>query len=283
MLLKIYLCKSVRNEPGKMSEKITSLQNPRIKQIVLLQQKSKERINQNLIVIEGYREIRWAIEAGFQASALYFCQDVLNPESRNVLDMLKPEIQTEVTRDVFAKIAYREGSDGLVLLAIPIKTSLETIQLSDNPLVVVLEAVEKPGNLGAILRMADAAKIDALLICDPLSDIYNPNVIRSSIGCVFTQQVVACSTDEAIVWLKARKIRSFAAALTAQRFYHQVDLTIPAAIVMGTEADGLTEKWLKAVDEGIIIPMLGKHDSLNVAMATAIITFEALRQRSFYL
>ena len=266
-----------------MPEKITSLQNPRIKQVVLLQQKSKERIKQNLIVVEGYREIRWAVEAGFSARSLFFCPELLNDESHEALDLFKADILTEVSRDVFAKIAYREGSDGLVLLATAIKSTLQDIILSDNPLVVVLEAVEKPGNLGAILRMADAAKVDAILICDHLTDIYNPNVIRSSIGCVFTKQVVTCTTEEAIVWLKTKGIRSFAAALTAKKMYHQVDLTVPSAIVMGTEADGLTEKWLNAVDEGIIIPMLGKHDSLNVAMATAIITFEALRQREFYL
>lgn len=283
MILNFIFVNPKENEQVDMSEKITSLQNPRIKQIVLLQQKSKERNKQNLIIIEGYREIRWALEAGFKAVSLYYCQEVLNDESREILDLIKPDLQTEVKHDVFAKIAYREGSDGLVLLAAPKKTTLDAIKLSGNPLIVILEAIEKPGNLGAILRMVDAAKVDALLICDPLTDIYNPNVIRSSIGCVFTQQVVACSTEEAIAWLKARKLRSFAAALTAQRFYHQVDLTVPAAIVMGSEADGLSEKWLNAVDEGIIIPMLGKHDSLNVAMATAIITFEALRQRSFYL
>jgi len=266
-----------------MPEKITSLQNPRIKQIVLLQQKSKERIRQNLIIVEGYREIRWAVEAGFTARSLFFCPELLNVDSREALGMFKTDILTEVSREVFNKIAYREGSDGLVLLASAIKTSLDDLILSDNPLVIVLEAVEKPGNLGAVLRMADAAKVDAILICDHLTDIYNPNVIRSSIGCVFTKQVVACSTEEAIAWLKVKGIRSFAAALTAKQFYHQVDLTIPAAIVMGTEAYGLTEKWLKSVDEGIIIPMLGKHDSLNIAMATAIITFEALRQRKFYL
>lgn len=266
-----------------MPEKITSLQNPRIKQIVLLQQKSKERIRQNLIIVEGYREIRWAVEAGFTARSLFFCPELLNDDSREALGMFKTDILTEVSREVFNKIAYREGSDGLVLLASATKTSLDDLILSDNPLIIVLEAIEKPGNLGAVLRMADAAKVDAILICDHLTDIYNPNVIRSSIGCVFTKQVVACSTEEAIAWLKVKGIRSFAAALTAKQFYHQVDLTIPAAIVMGTEAYGLTEKWLKSVDEGIIIPMLGKHDSLNIAMATAIITFEALRQRKFYL
>lgn len=265
-----------------MPEKITSLQNPRIKQVVLLQQKSKERIKFNLIVIEGCREIRWAIEAGFKAQSVFFCSELLNNESNAVRDMLSPDIQIEVSREVFGKIAYREGSDGLVLLATPIHYTLDELILSKNPLIIVLEAVEKPGNLGAILRMADAAKVDAILICDHLTDIYNPNVIRSSIGCVFSKQVVTCTTEEAIAWLKVKRIRSFAAALTAEQYYHQVDLTVPAAIVMGTEADGLTDKWLNSVDEGIIIPMLGKHDSLNVAMATAIITFEALRQRSFY-
>ena len=266
-----------------MPEKIISLQNPRIKQVVMLQQKSKERIKQNLIVIEGCREIRWAIEAGFKAKSVFYCQELLNRESSEVLALLDLDIQTEVSREVFGKIAYREGSDGLLLLSSAIKYRLDELILSENPLVIILESIEKPGNLGAILRMADAAKVDAILICDQLTDIYNPNIIRSSIGCVFTKQVVACTTEEAVAWLKIKKIRSFAAALTAKKYYHQVDLTVPAAIVMGTEADGLSDKWLNSVDEGIIIPMLGKHDSLNVAMATAIITFEALRQRSFYL
>lgn len=281
-MLKILSLSLERNE-NDMPEKITSLQNPRIKQVVMLQQKSKERIKQNLIVIEGCREIRWAIEAGFKAKSVFFCQELLNRESSDVLNLLDPDIKTEVSREVFGKIAYREGSDGLLLLSAPINYRLDELILSENPLIIVLESVEKPGNLGAILRMADAAKVDAILICDQLTDIYNPNVIRSSIGCAFTKQVVACTTEEAVAWLKTKKIKTFAAALTAQKYYHQVDLTIPAAIVMGTEADGLTDKWLNSVDEGIIIPMLGKHDSLNVAMATAIITFEALRQRSFYL
>ena len=226
-----------------MPEKITSLQNPRIKQIVLLQQKSKERNKQNLIVVEGYREIRWAVEAGFSARSLFFCSELLNDDSSDALNLFQKDILTEVSREVFGKIAYREGSDGLVLLATAIKSTLQDIILSENPLVIVLEAVEKPGNLGAILRMADAARVDAILICDHLTDIYNPNVIRSSIGCVFTKQVVTCTTEEAISWLKAKGIRSFAAALTAKQLYHQVDLTIPSAIVMGTEADELTEKW----------------------------------------
>jgi TrmH family RNA methyltransferase len=266
-----------------MAEKITSLQNPRIKQVVLLQQKSKERKKQNLIIIEGSREIRWAIEAELEPVSLFYCDELLNSDSRDLLSMVKHDLITEVNHEVFAKMAYREGSDGLILLASAIHKTLADIKLSESPLVIILEGVEKPGNLGAILRTADAARADAVIICDPLTDIYNPNVIRSSIGCVFTKQVVACSTEQALEWLKKNNIKSIAAALTAIENYHQVDLTAPCAIVMGTEADGLTKKWLESVDQSVIIPMLGKHDSLNVATATAIITFEALRQRNFYI
>jgi TrmH family RNA methyltransferase len=145
-----------------------------------------------------------------------------------------------------------------------------------------LEAVEKPGNLGAILRTADAASVDAVIICDPLTDIYNPNAIRSSIGCVFTNQIVSTSSDKAIEWLKNNNIRAYAAALTARKNYHETDLTGSTAIVMGTEANGLTQKWLNQTDVQIIIPMCGDIDSLNVSTSTAILIFEAMRQRNFY-
>ncbi len=266
-----------------MAEKITSLQNPRIKQVVLLQQKSKERKKQSLIIVEGSREIRWAVEAGIEPVSLFYCDELLNGDSREVLSLVKHDHLTEVSSEVFAKMAYREGSDGIILLASAIQKTLADIQLSKSPLMIILEAVEKPGNLGAILRTADAARVDAVIICDPLTDIYNPNVIRSSIGCVFTKQVVACSTEQALEWLKKKHIKTVAAALTATENYHKADLTVPCAIVMGTEADGLTKKWLDTVDQSVIIPMLGKHDSLNVATATAIIVFEALRQRNFYV
>ncbi|NWJ50039.1 MAG: RNA methyltransferase [Bacteroidetes bacterium] len=265
-----------------MAERITSLQNPRIKQVVLLQQKSKERKKLNLIIVEGSREIRWAIEADIEPVSLFYCGDLLNSESREVLSMIKNDQLIEVSNEVFSKIAYREGSDGLILMASAIHKTLADIKLSASPLVIILEGVEKPGNLGAILRTADASRADVVIVCDPLTDIYNPNVIRSSIGCVFTKQVVSCSTEQALEWLKKNHIKSIAAALTATENYHKIDMTVPCAIVMGTEADGLTKKWLDSVDQSVIIPMLGKHDSLNVATATAIIAFEALRQRDFY-
>ncbi|MBU8892042.1 MAG: RNA methyltransferase [Bacteroidales bacterium] len=262
-------------------ERITSTQNPKIKNIVRLQQKSSERKNQNLFVIEGLREISLAMQAGIKLKSVFICAGIIPYDE--VMASLSFDLQSfEISREVFEKLAYRGSTEGVIAIAEPKPYSLNDIVLQTNPLVVVLESVEKPGNLGAILRTADAAKVDAIIICDPLTDIYNPNVVRSSVGCVFTNQVIACSSDEAIKWLKEKNIKSYAAALTAKKFYHETDLTKPVAIVMGTEADGLTEKWLKNTDEQIIIPMSGKIDSLNVSTSTAIIVFEAMRQRNFY-
>jgi RNA methyltransferase, TrmH family len=259
-----------------MPEFITSLQNSRIKNIVKLQEKSSERKKQNLIVIEGLREINLAVNSGFKIDSLFHYKEINSSEH----SILSKQI-FEISKEVFDKIAYRENSDGLIALAIPEFLTLDEIQLSPNPFLIILEAVEKPGNLGAILRTADAAKADALIVCDPKTDIYNPNTIRSSVGCVFTQQVVTATTDEVLSWVKKNKIISYAAALTAKKFYHETDLASPCAIVMGTEATGLTDKWLNGADEQIKIPMRGKIDSLNVSTSTAIITFEAMRQRQF--
>jgi RNA methyltransferase, TrmH family len=169
---------------------------------------------------------------------------------------------------------------GVVALAKPKKISFETLKLSQNPLLLVLEKVEKPGNLGAILRTADAANVDAVIICDPQTDIYNPNVIRSGIGCVFTKQVVACSNKECIAFLKEKGISIFSTALTASKPYTEINFTVAAAIVMGTEATGLTQEWLENSTQNIIIPMLGEIDSMNVSVSAAIVVFEALRQRN---
>src|SRR5258706_6486660 len=158
---------------------------------------------------------------------------------------------------------------------------LSQIKLKKNPLILVLEAVEKPGNLGAILRTADAAGVDAVIICDPQTDFYNPNVIRSSVGCVFTNQLAAVSSDVAIAWLKKTQIITVCTSLQASRPYHQIDFTQPCAIVMGTEATGLSELWTKNSDANIIIPMQGKIDSMNVSNAAAVVVFEVLRQRGF--
>lgn len=257
-------------------ETITSAQNPRIKNVVKLQEKASERRAQDLVVIEGRREIGLAMDAGIEIRNLFVCNELL----KEPLEEAVPGIEiTEVSKEVFSKIAYREGSDGLIALARPKKLTLQEIKLSSNPLLIVLEAVEKPGNLGAILRTADAAHADAVIICDPKTDIWNPNVIRASIGTVFTNQVVTAGSDEVWAWLKKNRITPFAAALTAKKSYTHAPMDKPCAIVMGTEAEGLSEKWLQAAEQ-IKIPMLGKIDSLNVSTSCAIIVFEAVRQRS---
>jgi RNA methyltransferase, TrmH family len=264
-----------------MLEKITSVQNPRIKNLVALQ-RSRERRLLNRIIIEGYREINLAVAAGFPVKEIYSCRSLdLENHLKLLIEHLENSKVFEISEEVFEKLAYREASDGLIAVAEPRILKLTDLKLGPIPLIMVLEAVEKPGNLGAVLRTADAANVDAVIVCDPLSDIYNPNAIRSSIGCIFTKQVVSCSSSEAIEWLNKNNIPIYAAALTATDFYHETDLKGPAALVMGTEATGLSRLWLSRADYRIKIPMLGRIDSLNVATSAAILVFEAMRQRGF--
>jgi len=258
-------------------EKITSLQNPRIKSVVTLIEKARERNSSGLFVVEGAREVGLAQQAGYSLKTLFVCPEIFGatqipPEAEQVF---------EVSPSVFEKMVYRSSSEGLLAVVEQRDLSLKNLRLSANPFVVVLEAVEKPGNLGAILRTADAAKVDAVLVCDPACDVYNPNAVRSSIGCIFTVQVACCTSAEALEFLRKRKVKTLAAELQASQWYHETDMRQPSAIVMGTEADGLTDFWLKNADARIKIPMRGAIDSLNVSVSTAVITFEAMRQRSF--
>jgi len=258
---------------------ITSLQNQQIKNVVKLIEDARERRKQNLFVIEGVRELSLAISGGYELQNLFVCNEFLNRVGEELVK--KVNIPTvEISVECFQKMAYREKSDGIIAVSVPQTLTPDTVRLSANPFIIVLESVEKPGNLGAILRTADAARVDAVIVCDPKTDIFNPNTIRSSIGCVFTQQVVACTSEEALQWLKQAGIRIFAAELTASECYYKSDLTQPSAIVMGTEADGLTDFWLRNAGHRIKIPMRGYIDSLNVSVSTAIITFEAMRQRN---
>ncbi|NDV79213.1 RNA methyltransferase [Dysgonomonas sp. 511] len=262
-------------------EKITSLQNLRIKNIVKLA-KAKERRSQGLFIIEGARELSLALMAGYKLDSVFICPELFEKtDYPDVLNSIEQDKIYEVSEAVFEKIAYREGSDGLLALAKPRKHGLENLELSANPFVIVLEAVEKPGNLGAILRTADAAQVDAVIICDPATDLYNPNVIRSGVGCLFTVQTAVCGSEEAFAYLQKNNIRTFAAELTASNWYQDTDFAKPSAIIMGTEADGLTDFWLSSADARIKIPMRGKIDSLNVSVSTAVLTFEAMRQRGF--
>jgi TrmH family RNA methyltransferase len=266
-----------------MPDLISSPQNPRIKALLRLQQKSAERREQGLTIVEGLRELTIARGAGVAVPAVYVCSELLPAAGQRELRQVLPA-ETEwfdVSRAVFEKVAYREGSDGVLALVRPPQRRLQDLPLPANPLLLVLEAVEKPGNLGAVLRTADAAQADAVIVCDPRTDLYNPNAIRSSIGCVFTVPVVATSREELLAWCRQHGIRTYAAALTPRaRPYTDFDFRGPTALVMGTEADGLTPELLAACDETIIIPMRGYIDSLNVSTATAVLTFEAVRQRS---
>jgi TrmH family RNA methyltransferase len=261
---------------------ITSPQNPRIKKLLELQEKSRSRRNDNMFLIEGPREIRLAIAGGYRIESLYFCPQLISTqEAKDAIHEAGNAEQIELSLQVFEKVAYRKTTGGLLAVALMKPHGLQDLALSDNPLILVCEGVEKPGNLGALLRTADAAKLDALIICDPKADFYNPNVIRSSVGCVFTQPIAAATSEETIDWLKQHKINIYATALTASVRYDQVNLREPAALVMGTEATGLTNVWLRASDQNVIIPMRGVIDSMNVSAAAAVVVFEAARQRGF--
>lgn len=253
---------------------ISSTQNPKVKAVVALQQKSAERRRTGRFVVEGRREIEHCVEAGWEVESVFVCEEVAG-ECCNVV----ATNVTLVTKEVYEKLAYRGGTEGIVAVVKERKRRLEDLELGENPLIVVVERVEKPGNLGAILRSADAAGVDAVLVCDALTDLYNPNLIRSSIGAVFTVPCVVCENEECIKFLQERDIQILTAQLQDSEEYYDVDMKRGTAVVMGTEATGLTEVWRQAADAHIRIPMLGRLDSLNVSVSTAVLLYEAVRQR----
>ena len=256
---------------------ISSVHNPSIKQILSLS-KSGKRKKENLFIIEGLREIKRAYENKVEIISLYYCTEKLSTEAAKWLSDISHD-RYEVTGAVYSKVAYRENVDGIIAMAKPWNVSIENLLLSKNPLILVLESIEKPGNLGAILRTADAAGLDAIIICDPQTDIFNPNVIRSSIGCLFSKQLAVCDSEAAIEFLKSKKIRIYSAVLQDSIPFTDVDYKNPTAIILGSEADGLSAKWRKNADQKIKIPMQGIADSLNVSVSAAVIVFEAVRQR----
>jgi TrmH family RNA methyltransferase len=258
---------------------ITSLQNPRVKHLVKLREDKKQRQRDGLILVEGFDELTLALACGFIPSTLLTAPELATQtltfpyaESHSVESL-------SVTRAVFEKISYRDNPDGLLgIFPMPTRT-LSELSLSDAPLVIVAESVEKPGNLGAILRTADAAHVDAVLVCDPRVDVWNPNVIRASRGAVFAVPVVEVKSAEALSWLRSRKMRVLAATPSAEALYTSVEMQGPLAIAVGTEDEGLTDFWMQHADLRVKIPMAGKVNSLNVSIATALMTYEALRQR----
>lgn len=263
----------------RIHELITSTNNRKIKNIRQLQ-KSKERKNQNLFVIEGIKEIEKAIISKYEFETIFYCKDIAKVKELNEIFSKNVDSEIiEVSKSVYSQIAYRENSGGVVVLAKTKILKFEEIHLSQNPLVLVLESVEKPGNLGAILRTADAAGVEAVIVCDNQTDIFNPNVIRASLGCIFTVPVIVTDSKFAIHWLKANKINIYSTHLEAAIPYTSVNFKEKSAIVFGTESVGISEIWQKNSTKNIIIPMKGKTDSLNVSTSSAIIVFEAVRQR----
>ena len=263
-------------------KQITSPQNPYIKQLLLLQDKAKARRQSGTFLIEGQRELQLARQGGYEIETALFVPELISESEVKNLAGRQTEL-VEISRDVYQKLAYRDTTEGVVAVAKSKSLSLEDLQLGENPLILVAEATEKPGNIGAILRTADAAKMDAVIIADPKGDLYNPNIVRSSVGCLFTNQIATGTTDEVIAYLKANNINIYCATLQDSAYYHEQDYSTPTALVVGTEATGLTKPWRDASTQNIIIPMQGEIDSMNVSVAAAILIFEAKRQRGFTL
>ena len=261
-------------------ENITSAQNPKIRTLLELQEKSKARRKTGLFVVEGRRELLHCIEAGYEPHTVFVCTEILKQEELEEIAGKCDCNFIDLPQHLYDKVAYRGGTEGVIAELHCKEMTLESLKLKESPLVVVLEAVEKPGNLGAVLRSADASGVDAVIVCDPLTDMYNPNLIRSSIGAIFTVPTATATSEETIAWLKAKGIKIYTAQLQDSEWYYDTDMKGGTAIVMGTEATGLTDAWRKAADAHIKIPMLGKLDSLNVSVSAAILMFEAVRQRN---
>ena len=257
------------------TEQVTSAQNPKFRNLLLLQEKSRARREQGLFVVEGRRELEHCLEAGFNVRTLFICPALAGEGALPPAPLI-----VEIPEALYRKAAYRESTEGIIAEVECRELHLEDLQLSEHPLVVVLESVEKPGNLGAVLRSADAARADAVIICDPLTDLWNPNLIRASLGGIFTVPTVCATSEETIAWLRARGIRILTAQLQDSSWYYDTDMTGGTALVMGTESTGLTDAWRRAADAHIRIPMLGRLDSLNVSVSAAILLFEAVRQRN---
>lgn len=285
-------------------ETITSAQNRKVKELLTLVEKSKARSAAGLFVVEGQRELGHCLDAGFIPETLFICGEVMavqnnavngaktghlaeNIEGKDGLDALIAKAEAlnprlgvvQIPAFLYEKVAYRGSTEGIIAEVHSVPRSLEDLRLGERPLVMVLESVEKPGNLGAVLRSADAAGADAVIVCDPLTDIWNPNLIRSSVGAVFSVPVAVCTSADAIAFLKERGIRILTAQLQDSEWYYDTDMTGAAALVMGTESTGLTQAWRDSADAHIKIPMLGRLDSLNVSVSAAVLLYEAVRQR----
>jgi TrmH family RNA methyltransferase len=263
---------------------ITSLSNPRVKHAVRLRDR-RHRDRAGQLLVEGRDELALALAGGICPQTLFLCPELLRPSEAPLLEQARAAAAEviEVTPAVFARLAYRENPDGWLAIVPAPSARLDDLVLGQNPLLLVAEAVEKPGNLGALLRSADAAGVTAVVVCDPATDVNNPNVIRSSRGTRFTVPVVEAGTPETLAWLAAHGVRIAAATPQAELAYTGADLRGPLAVAVGAEDIGLTAAWLDRADLRVRIPMRGKVNSLNVATSAALLLYEAVRQRASFL
>ncbi len=264
-----------------MMKEITSVQNSYIKNLIKLQEKSRERKKQGLFIVEGKREITLAIQSEYTFETVLFDENLIS--EKELLTLFNSTIQRiKIAKEVYQKLAYRDSTEGIIAVTKSKDFSLKNITFKNrNPLILIAEGIEKPGNIGALLRTADAANADAVFIANPKSDLYNSNIIRSSVGCIFTNQIATGTSEEIITFLQENNIDIYAATLQNSNEYHKENYTKASAIVVGTEATGLTEIWREKATQNINIPMQGKIDSMNVSVAAAIVIFEAKRQREF--
>lgn len=264
-------------------KQVSSLQNTLIKQVLLLQEKSRERKKSGLFVIEGQREIELALKGNYTLKTVLICSEIISEENTFLSHLIESNSEViEITLEIYKKIAYRTSTEGVLAIAESKSNQLEELKFNNpNPLILVAEAPEKPGNIGALLRTADAANVDAVIIANPKTDLYNPNIIRSSVGCVFTNKIATGSSSEIISFLQEKNVAIYSAILQESVPYHTCDFIQSTAIVVGTEATGLTQEWRDKSTKNINIPMQGEIDSMNVSVAAGILIFEAKRQRNF--
>ena len=264
------------------SKYISSIQNPEVRQLEHWNRKSRDRRKSGLFVLEGLRELGLALRGGYTPEKIYFCEEILPESELEQSEALKGIERVRLSPDVYRHLAFRGKTEGVIALMKSRDHSLEQLKLQrKNPLILIAESPEKPGNIGALLRTADAAGLDAVIIADIKGDLYNPNVIRSSVGCLFTVPVAVASTAEVIEWLQTREVQLIVTSLEGALRYDLADYGAATAIAVGTEATGLTQPWLAAADAAVKIPMSGHIDSMNVSVAAAVTVFEACRQRGF--
>lgn len=264
---------------------ISSLHNDTIKSITGLILKASLRKKSNVFVVEGKRELQLAHKGGFTIDTVFCCPALFTPSSLEEWSAKNLDTRNVVlvTENVYEKISYRKKTEGIIALVKKKTFDLDSIVFKNpNPLILVVENIEKPGNIGAMLRTADASNVDCLLVAHPKTDIYNPNVVRSSVGGFFTVQIGIGSNNDILGFLQQNQITPYAASLQDSISYEKIDFSTPAAVVVGTEATGLSSFWTKKSKSNIKIPMLGTLDSMNVSVAAAILLFEATRQRNFY-